>query len=85
MNDADYQVPFKFTGKLTKLTLTIDRPKLTPEDEKKLMQATREQQGKRVAWVGGKNGREVPQRSHHGHRISLDTCTQPLFIPRQKG
>ena len=41
VNDADYQVPFKFTGKLTKLTLTIARPKLTPEDEKKLMQATR--------------------------------------------
>jgi arylsulfatase A-like enzyme len=41
VNDADYQVPFKFTGKLTKLTLSIDRPKLTPEDEKKLMQATR--------------------------------------------
>ena len=41
VNDADYQVPFKFTGKLNKLTLTIDRPKLTPEDEKKLMQATR--------------------------------------------
>ncbi len=25
VNDADYQVPFKFTGKLNKLTLTIDR------------------------------------------------------------
>jgi len=36
--DQDYQVPFKFTGKLTKLTLTIDRPKLTPEDEKLLME-----------------------------------------------
>jgi arylsulfatase len=33
----DYQVPFTFTGKLEKLTLTIDRPKLTPEDEKRLM------------------------------------------------
>jgi arylsulfatase len=41
VNDVDYQVPFKFTGKLTKLTLSIDWPKLTPEDEKKLMQATR--------------------------------------------
>jgi len=28
--------PFKFTGKLNKLTLRIDRPKLTPEDLKKL-------------------------------------------------
>ena len=34
VDDKDYQVPFRFTGKLNKLTLTIDRPKLTPEDEK---------------------------------------------------
>jgi hypothetical protein len=32
VDDADYQVPFKFTGKLDKLTLTIDRPQLTPAD-----------------------------------------------------
>jgi hypothetical protein len=38
VNDADYQVPFTFTGKLAKLTLTIDRPQLTPADEKKLME-----------------------------------------------
>ena len=41
VDDKDYQVPFKFTGKLNKITLTIDRPKLTPEDEKRLMQAQR--------------------------------------------
>ena len=35
----DYQVPFRFTGKLDKLTLTIDRPKLTPVDIEKLKQA----------------------------------------------
>jgi hypothetical protein len=39
VNDEDYQVPFKFTGKLDKLTLTIDRPKLSPEDIKKLKMA----------------------------------------------
>lgn len=33
----DYQVPFKFTGKLNKLTLTIDRPQLSPADIKMLM------------------------------------------------
>ncbi len=33
----DYQVPFRFTGKLDKLMLAINRPKLTPEDVKKLM------------------------------------------------
>jgi len=41
VDDKDYQVPFKFTGKLNKLTLMIDRPKLTPEDEKQLMQSQR--------------------------------------------
>jgi arylsulfatase len=37
----DYQVPFKFTGKLTKLTLNINRPKLTPENIQKLKAAGR--------------------------------------------
>jgi hypothetical protein len=41
VEDADYQVPFRFTGKLDKLTLKIDRPKLTPEDIEKLKEATR--------------------------------------------
>jgi arylsulfatase len=37
----DYQVPFRFTGKLDKQTLTIDRPKLTPADIEELKQTTR--------------------------------------------
>jgi len=37
----DYQVPFKFTGKLNKLTLKIDRPLLSTADIEKLRQATR--------------------------------------------
>ena len=41
VDDKDYQVPFAFTGKIDKITLTIDRPKLTPGDEKKLMEAQR--------------------------------------------
>ncbi len=41
VDDKDYQVPFAFTGKLAKLTISIDRPKLTPEDEKRLAQAQR--------------------------------------------
>jgi arylsulfatase len=36
VDDKDYQVPFKFTGKLNKLTLKIDRPKLSAEDIRKL-------------------------------------------------
>ena len=38
-HDQDYQVPFAFSGKLNKITLTIDRPTLTPEDIKKLKMA----------------------------------------------
>jgi len=41
VNDADYQVPFTFTGKIDKITLTIDRPKLTQDDIKKLEEAAR--------------------------------------------
>jgi len=41
VDDGDYHVPFAFTGKINKITLTINRPTLTPEDEKKLMQASR--------------------------------------------
>jgi arylsulfatase len=37
VDDSDYQVPFRFTGKLVKLTLEIVRPKLTPADEKRLL------------------------------------------------
>jgi len=32
-------VAFRFTGKLDKLTLKIDRPKLTADDEKRLREA----------------------------------------------
>jgi len=39
VNDEDYHVPFKFTGKIDKVTLTIDRPKLSPEDIEKLKEA----------------------------------------------
>ena len=42
VDDKDYQVPFAFTGKIDKITLTIDRPKLTQVDKKRLMQAVRE-------------------------------------------
>jgi arylsulfatase len=36
VNDADYKPPFALTAKLNKLTLKVDRPKLSPEDIKKL-------------------------------------------------
>jgi arylsulfatase len=34
-------VPFKFTGKINRITLTINRPKHAPADEKRLMDAQR--------------------------------------------
>jgi hypothetical protein len=36
VNDADYTPPFPLTAKLNKLTIKVDRPKLSPEDVKKL-------------------------------------------------
>ena len=41
VDDADYQPPFKFTGKIDKITLTINRPKLSPKDIEKLKAAER--------------------------------------------
>jgi len=36
VDDSDYQVPFNFTGKLNKLTIAVERLKLTPQDIQKL-------------------------------------------------
>src|SRR5262249_130585 len=36
VDDNDYQVPFKFTGRLNKLTIKVEPPVLTPADIKKL-------------------------------------------------
>jgi arylsulfatase len=36
VNDQDYKPPFTLTAKLNKLTIKVDRPKLTEEDIKKL-------------------------------------------------
>ncbi|MGY8706042.1 arylsulfatase [Bradyrhizobium sp. 18BD] len=41
VDDRDYKVPFPFTGKINKVTLSVDPPKLTAEDEKKLLEASR--------------------------------------------
>ena len=39
VDDGDYSVPFKFTGKIDKLTITVAPPVLAPEDKKRLMDA----------------------------------------------
>jgi arylsulfatase len=36
VDDADYQVPFKFTGTISKLTVKLGPEELTPEDRKLL-------------------------------------------------
>jgi arylsulfatase A-like enzyme len=44
LDDKDYQIPFKFEGTISKLTYTLDRPTLTPEDVKKLEEAKQQMQ-----------------------------------------
>jgi hypothetical protein len=41
VDDHDYQVPFPFTGEIDKLTISVEPPKLTPEDANKLKAANR--------------------------------------------
>ena len=41
VNDVDYKPPFTLTSKLNKLTIKVERPQLTPADEKTLMEAQR--------------------------------------------
>ncbi len=41
IDDRDYKVPFKFTGTIDKLTISVEPPKLTPDDIKKLEAANR--------------------------------------------
>ena len=39
IDDKDYQVPFVFTGKIGKLTISVEPPVLTDADKKKLTEA----------------------------------------------
>jgi arylsulfatase len=39
VDDKDYQIPFRFTGKIDKLNIVLEPPKLTPEDLQKLKAA----------------------------------------------
>ncbi len=36
LDDNDYKIPFKFTGKIDNLKLKLEPPQLSPEDIKKL-------------------------------------------------
>jgi hypothetical protein len=41
VDDGDYKVPFNFTGKINKVTIALDPPKLTPDVVEKLKAAER--------------------------------------------
>jgi arylsulfatase A-like enzyme len=43
VDDGDYKIPFRFTGKIDKLTIALDRPKLSAEDVTKLKEAEAKQ------------------------------------------
>jgi len=62
--DNDYSTPFTFTGKLNKIALNIDRPKLSPADIKRLQDAA-QAAGDRPSADAGKAAAEsaVPQVS----------------------
>ena len=40
LDDNDYQVPFRFTGKLTKLTIKLEEPRRSAAEERLLKEAT---------------------------------------------
>jgi hypothetical protein len=42
VDDKDYQVPFRFTGKLTKLTVTLKPEPLRAEDQKRFNEGVRQ-------------------------------------------
>jgi hypothetical protein len=37
VDDKDYKVPFAFTGKIDKSTISVEPPKVMPEDEKRFL------------------------------------------------
>jgi arylsulfatase len=42
VDDKDYQPPFRFTGKLNKLTIKLEPPNRTAEEEKLFQEKTEE-------------------------------------------
>jgi arylsulfatase len=44
IDDQDYQVPFVFTGKIAKITISVEPPVLTDADKQRLIDAARSRQ-----------------------------------------
>lgn len=63
VGDCDYQVPFAFAGKIVKLNIKIDRPKLSAADLK-LIETEGQQPLAQV--VQGRSG------ERHGYCIDVD-------------
>jgi hypothetical protein len=53
VDDGYYQIPFKFTGKIGKITTKLDPPQLTPDDVKKLKEAELRQAAESQAGISG--------------------------------
>ena len=66
VDDQDYQVPFKFTGKIDKLTIAVAPPVLTPADIKKLPAAAA---GRPRSSRGWRNGRVSPFSNKLGRAV----------------
>ncbi|WP_440638872.1 arylsulfatase [Bradyrhizobium sp. PUT101] len=62
VDDNDYQAPFAFTGKINRIALDIDRPKLSPADIKRMEEAARAA-GDGPSADAGKVASAVPQVS----------------------
>lgn len=61
VEDRDYKVPFKFAGRIDKLTITVEQPVLTDEAKKKLLDAERAAQHARQSGL--------PTRRCRGHPL----------------
>jgi hypothetical protein len=70
---VDYRVPFRFTGKIDKLTISIEPPNLTPEDEKRLREAFEIAQD-RPETVAGPRLKAGHLRDAHAPALQVGRC-----------
>ena len=78
VNDADYQPPFTLTAKLNKLTIKIDRPKLTPEDDQEARRRRSGTTGRASSGIGG--GSCAATRQLQRETCAIRHCPLPRFF-----